>query len=83
MSSFKTLDEEAHFRDTHDVSTLLKDSNTPLSELPLLEKEKEELISVRIQKTLKKKLQTIARARGIGPTTLARMWIIEKLSAVS
>ena len=72
---FKTLDEEAKFWDTHDLSEFGK---VPLSKLPLLEKEKEDMLTVRVQKTVKEKLVRVARRKGINPTTLARMWLIEK-----
>lgn len=81
LPPFKTLDKEAEFWDTHDISLLFKDVKTPLSKLPVLEKEKEEVITVRLQKSIKEKLTRIARGKGIGPTTLTRMWILERLQA--
>lgn len=80
IAPFKTLDEEAEFWDTHDASSLFANPNVPLSELPLIEKEKEEVLTVRVQKTVKEKLNHVARQKGINPTTLARMWIIERLA---
>ena len=77
---FKTLDEEAEFWDTHDVSDLGK---VPLMDLPLLETEKEEMLTIRIQKSIKKRLASVARAKGINLGTLTRMWLIEKLSQVA
>ena len=77
---FKTLDEEAEFWDTHDTSLLFKNPNIKLSDLPLIEDEKEEVLTVRLQKSVKKKLEKVARAKGINPSTLSRMWLIEKLS---
>lgn len=79
IKPFKTLDEEAEFWDTHDVSELGK---IPLMSLPLLEPEKEEVLSIRVQRFVKEQLTKIARSRGIGPTTLARMWILERLGGV-
>ena len=76
---FKTLDEEADFWDTHDWSPIFKNPKTPLSKLPLLEKEKEDILTVRIQHSIKERLTKAARVKGINPTTLARMWIIERL----
>lgn len=77
---FKTLDEEAKFWDTHDVSALFDYPNTPLTKLPLLETEKEESLTVRVQKSVKVKLMRVARAKGVNVGTLTRMWLIEKLS---
>lgn len=79
MPPFKTLDEEADFYDTHDLSDFGK---IPLSKLPLIEKEKEESLNLRVQKTVKEKLVKIAQKKGINPTTLARMWIIERLNSI-
>lgn len=77
---FKTLDEEAEFWDTHDTADLGK---VPLLSLPLIEPEKEEILSVRIQRSVKNRLQKAARNKGVNPTTLARMWIIERLNTFS
>ncbi|MBI4065509.1 hypothetical protein HY409_04050 [Candidatus Gottesmanbacteria bacterium] len=76
IKPFKTLDEEAEFWDTHDISELGK---VPLMKLPLIEPEKEEVLSVRVQRSVKEQLTNIARKKGIGATTLARMWILERL----
>ncbi len=76
---FKTLDEEADFWDTHDLSLAFENHKTPLSKLPPLEKEKEAVMTIRLQQSAKKAIEKIARAKGINPTTLSRMWLIEKL----
>lgn len=77
---FKTLDEEADFWDTHDLSEFGK---VPLMKLPLLETEKEESLTVRLQKSVKTKLTRVARAKGVNVGTLTRMWLIERLSHVT
>ena len=77
---FKTLDEEANFWDTHDTSPLMRGEKIPLEKLELIEKEKKEVLVIRIQKSIKKKIEEIAKAKGINPTTLSRMWLIEKLT---
>lgn len=76
---FKTLDDEAEFWDTHDTADFGK---VPLLSLPLLETEKEDTLTVRLQKTIKAKLARVARAKGISVGTLSRMWLIEKLAQV-
>jgi len=76
---FKTLDEEAKFWETHDLTKLMINPKTSLDNLPLLESEKEEVMTLRVQKSVKNKIKHIARHKGINPSTLARMWIIEKL----
>lgn len=79
IKPFKTLDEEAKFWDTHDLSPLFHNPKTPLSKLPLIESEKEEVITLRIQKSVKKKMKRIAINMGLNTSTLARMWLMEKL----
>lgn len=76
---FKTLDEEAEFWDTHDTADFGK---VPLLSLPLLEIEKEDSLTLRLQKSVKSKLTRVARAKGISVGTLSRMWLIEKLAQV-
>lgn len=83
IKPFKTLDEEAEFWDTHDLSQIFVNPKVPLLSLPLIEKEKEEMLTIRIQKSIKDKIIKLARMKGINPTTLARMWLIEKVRAVS
>ena len=61
MPPFKTLDEEANFWDTHDLSEF---GTVPLMNLPLLESEKEESLTLRLQKSVKVKLTKVARAKG-------------------
>lgn len=77
IKPFKTLDEEAEFWDTHDVSLLGK---VPLLDLPLLEPEKEATITIRLQESVKDRIANVARKKGLNVSTIARMWLIEKLS---
>lgn len=79
IKPFRTIEEEAKFWDTHDVSSLLEDKKTPLVNLPHLEEEKEEVLTVRMQKSVKGKIARIAQSMGINPSTLSRMWLIEKV----
>jgi len=79
MKPFKTLEEEAVFWDTHDVSGLIMNPKAALSSLLKIEKEKEASITIRVQKSVKDHLVEIARKKGINPSTLSRMWIIEKM----
>ena len=79
LKPFKTIDEEAKFWDTHDVTKLMKNPKTPLSKLLSLEKEKQTVITVRLQKSVRNKLEQVAKGKGINTSTLSRMWLIEKL----
>lgn len=82
MVPFKTLDEEADFWDTHDTSPLMRGEKVALEDLELIEKEKKAVLVIRVQKSVKKKIEKIAKSKGINPTTLSRMWLIEKLGQV-
>ena len=44
-----------------------------------LKKPRDETLIVRLQKELKDRLERVARSRGLNMSTLARMWLIEKL----
>jgi predicted DNA binding CopG/RHH family protein len=78
---FKSIKEEAEFWDTHDVTDFL-DELTPVTAKVTLSQPKEETITLRIQATLKKQLSEIATEMGVNTSTLARMWIIEKIRQV-
>lgn len=76
---FKTLEEEANFWDTHDLSSAVKNPKTPLSKLLSLEPKKEVVITLRVQKVVKDKIDKVAKTKGLNPATLSRMWLIERL----
>ncbi|MBI3979355.1 MAG: hypothetical protein HY331_14325 [Chloroflexi bacterium] len=40
-------------------------------------------LAVRLDQETLEKLREEARARGIGPTTLVRMWVLERLQAIA
>lgn len=75
---FKTIKEEAEFWDTHDFTDFL-DELTPVTAKVTLGQPKEETLTVRIQAKLKKQLSDIATEMGVNTSTLARMWLIEKM----
>lgn len=80
IKPFKTLEDEAKFWDTHDVSEVFRDPKTPLSKLLLLAPKKEVVMTVRVQKLVKDRIDGLARVKGINPATLSRMWLIERLT---
>ncbi len=72
---FKTLEEEANFWDTHSA---LKD----IDEGTLVgfhQANKTDTITIRFQPEHLQTLREEALQRGIGPTTLDRMWALEHL----
>jgi hypothetical protein len=79
IKPFKTLEEEAVFWDNHDVSEIFRNPNVSISKLLTLEPKKDVIMTVRVQKSVKNKIDTLAKNKGINSTTLSRMWLIERL----
>jgi hypothetical protein len=74
---FQSAEEEARFWDTHsplDFSNEFKEVEVKF-ERPL-----QHVLGVRFEAGDISKLGEIARKEGIGPSTLARIWIMERLS---
>ncbi len=80
IKPFKSLKEEANFWDTHDVSKVFKNPKISLSELLSLEPKKEVIMTLRVQKVVKEKIDKVAKIKGINPATLSRMWLVERLT---
>lgn len=75
MKPFKTLEEEANFWDTHDaVEVFGKDIKVGFHRAP-----KTDTLTIRFESEDIERLRGEAIHKGIGPTTLARMWIKERL----
>lgn len=76
IKPFKTLEEEANFWDTHDaVEVFGKDIKVGFHRAP-----KTDTLTIRFESDDIERLREEAIHKGIGPTTLARMWIKERLS---
>lgn len=76
IKPFKTLEEEANFWDTHDaVEVFGKDIKVGFHRA-----NKTHTITIRFDPKKLQALREKADRMGVGPTTLARMWITEKLS---
>lgn len=74
---FKTREEEAEFWDTHSLADFA-DELQPVrmkAERPLAH-----ILGVRLDARTIDALAGIGRKKGIGPSTLARVWIMERLS---
>lgn len=79
IPKFKTIAEEARFWDTHDVTDYLSEMReTKVSFDPLAPKE--EILTIRVQSALKRRLEKIARSYGLNLSTLLRIWFIDKLN---
>ncbi len=79
IPDFKTI-EEAEFWDTHD-STEFEDEFTEVDDVQFVMKTHKKPLTLRLEEQSLNELRKIAREKGIGPSTLARMWILERLRA--
>ncbi len=73
--------EEARWWDTHDLGNY-RDELEDVDILVELDKPRTESLVLRVQKDIKEKLQQAARSKGLNVSTLARMWLMEKLSGL-
>lgn len=80
IPNFKSLEEEARFWDTHSF-TDFEDELEDVEIVWEVDKPRTETLVLRVQKKLKKKLEKIARRKGLNTSTLARMWLMEKLQS--
>ena len=76
IPEFKNREDEAKFFDTHDMADYQHEFKTVKAKFA---KNLSEGITVRFDKVTIEKLREIAHEKGMGPTTLARMWIMEQL----
>ena len=82
IPEFKTLKEEAEFWDTHEFIEF-EDELKSAKVIFDLKKPKDETLILRLQKTVKDRLERTAASKGLNVSTLARMWLIEKLQISS
>lgn len=78
IPNFTNYSEEAKFWDTHNV-TDFEDETEDVNIVFELNKPRDETLIVRLQKDFKEKLEKTARSKGLNVSTLARMWLMEKL----
>ena len=76
IPEFKSRQEEAEFWDTHDLADYW-DEFKPVK--ARFARNLSEGITIRFDPETLAKLREQARKKGMGPTTLARMWILEHL----
>ncbi len=80
IPNFKNYKDEAKFWDSHNITDF--DHETENVDLIFeLNKPRDETLVVRLQKDFKVKLEKTARSKGLNVSTLARMWLMEKLQA--
>ncbi len=78
IPKFRSIAEEAEFWDTHDVTDYLGDMKLVDVQFAPRQK-KEETVTIRIEPKLKSRLENMARSYGINLSTLARIWLVERL----
>ena len=78
IPTFKTIEEEAAFWDTHS-SEEFADELTPVENVKFVKAHSKKALTVRFDEDTFEELTREAREKGIGPSTLARMVILEHL----
>jgi hypothetical protein len=76
IPEFASREEEAKFWDTHDISDYWEELKPVRARFA---KQLSEGITIRLDPETLTHLRVVAGEKGIGPTTLARMWILEHL----
>lgn len=76
IPSFANVEEEAAFWDTHDF-TDFADESTPVQ--VAVGQELGERLTLRLDRADRQALLRRAREKGVGPSTLARIWLKERL----
>jgi hypothetical protein len=77
LPKFKSRKEEAEFWDTHD-STEYEDQFVEVKIRAA--RNLEHVLSVRLDATTLDKMVDVGRKKGVGASTLARMWLLERLA---
>lgn len=79
IPDFASREEEAAFWDTHDITDYLDEFEVVDRRDVTAEENLSTGITVRLTPDMLRQLRRTARQRGVGPSTLARMWIVEHL----
>ncbi len=80
IPEFATPEEETEFWDTHDFTDFL-DETRPVT--LQVSKNLSDGLTVRLDPKDREALDRLAQEKGIGPSTLVRMWIRERLHSMS
>jgi predicted HicB family RNase H-like nuclease len=78
IPKFKSKEEEVKFWDTHSFADYW-DEFKAVDVMVELSKPKEETLVLRINKDVKKKLEQVAKSKGVTISTLARILLTDKL----
>lgn len=78
IPKFKSYKEEAKFWDSHNVTDYLPELK-PVKLEYNPKAFKKEVLTIRIQPALKKRVEKIALSLGVNISTLIRIWLVDKL----
>lgn len=79
IPEFKNRQEEAKFFDSHDMADFQDELKTVRA---AFSQNLSQGITIRLDEKTLGKLRDKAHKKGVGPTTLARMWLLEKLQSI-
>lgn len=79
IPEFKSRVEEAEFWDTHSAADYW-DESEPVK--VRFARNLSEGITIRLDPDTMRNVREVARERGLGPTTLIRMWVLERLRGI-
>jgi hypothetical protein len=78
IPTFNSIKEEAAFWDTHDITDYL-DEMAVVNGRYLPDAEEETAMTIHMAPALKEQIETVARSYDIPPSSLIRMWLVEKV----
>jgi predicted DNA binding CopG/RHH family protein len=78
IPSFKNIEEEAAFWNTHDITDFWEESR-PAHVVIERDSRQERRLTLRLDEADEREIEVRARSLGIGSSTLIRMWIRERL----
>jgi hypothetical protein len=76
IPAFASVEEEAAFWDTHDITDFTEESTAVQI---IVGQDLAERLTLRLDQADRRELAKRAREKGVGPSTLARMWLKERL----
>ncbi len=79
IPDFASREEEAEFWDTHDITDFLDELKVIDRKDVRVAPNLSENLNIRLTPEILDQLRNQAEQKGIGPSTLARMWILERL----
>lgn len=76
IPAFSSIEEEAAFWDTHSLADYWEEFKSVEA---LFAKNLSQGITIRLDPATLSQVRALAKTKGMGPTTLIRMWVLERL----